>query len=354
LICESVVSAQRLNLFIVDNEALVRFALTQLLQKEASIKVVGSSAVTPSLVSDVRDSGAEMILVDIPVPREKGIEVLKKLGKLRLPIIVFTKSDDTIANDLIPLLEAGAVGFVLKPTKEQTVADVLDQLMHEIQLNTKKSKKKNDDAKPKAKPVSFLDPLKIIVVGSSTGGPEALETLVSGIPANTNYGYIFVQHMPAGFTTRFADRINKRAAISISEAQSGDVLKPGTGLLAPGGTHLVFKEIQKGNRRLIKALLTEDPPVWGLRPTVDKMMSSVAPIYKQNCLGIILTGMGEDGVIGTREIKNNGGYTIVQDKKSSVVYGMAQQVVKNNLADEVLPLPKIMPRALQVLVRKPN
>ena len=173
--------------------------------------------------------------------------------------------------------------------------------------------------------------------------------VVKHIPENYNQGLVFVQHMPADFMTRFAMRLNKAAKIHIKEAEEGEILKAGIGLIAPGGYHLKFSEVIKGNRRLAKAHLSNEPPVWNLRPTVDKMMLSLAPIYQRNMIGIILTGMGEDGVIGMREIKQNGGRTLVQNKETSVVFGMGQQVIKNNLADEVLPLKKIFPRALELL-----
>ncbi len=341
-------SLKQTKLFIIDDSALIRYGLNKLISENDKFVVVGSSASSINIDFDVRSAKADIVIADLPTPREKAFSMLKKIAKLRIPIIVFTKSDDKIAKDLIPLLEVGVVGFILKPEPNQDILEIRDQLYNEIELNTPKSKS-SKLIKSKTGKITFLDPLKVIMIGSSTGGPEALAKVVTQIPANIRHGVVFVQHMPADFMTRFAKRLNKLSPIPIKEAENGDVIEPGKGLIAPGGVHMTFKEVIKGNKRLSKVVLTDDPPLWNLRPTVDKMMTTLAPIYKANSVGIILTGMGEDGVIGMREIKNQGGQTIVQNKETSVVFGMGQQVIKNNLADYVLPLDKIFAKAMDLL-----
>lgn len=331
-------------IFIIDDDPLMRFGLSQLFQGAEDFSVVGSNAFTTGLAVEIVKSRAQILIVDIPTPRESGIRFLKSLAKLKLPVVVFTKSDDEIAQDLIPLLEAGAVGFVLKPQAHQTIRDIKEQIFAELRLNTPKSAKRE-----RAEAVHFCDPLKAIAIGSSTGGPEALAQIIPQIPEKCPYGIVIVQHMPAGFTSRFAKRLDGMAPITVREAEEGDAITAGQALLAPGNYHLEFKEIIQGNRRLARISLNQDPPVWNLRPTVDRMMVTLAPIYEEKLVGIILTGMGEDGVIGMREIKLHRGHTLVQDEKTSVVFGMAQQVVKNKLADEVLPLKALIPRALELL-----
>ena len=328
--------------FIIDDSSIIRFALAKLLGDEGDIVVVGDAPFTASLSSQIEHSGANMLILDIPVPREKGIQEMKKLHKFHLPVIVFTKSNDSIARDLIPLLDAGAVGFVIKPDKTEELSLIKAQLLHELRLNVQ-------SIPDHPKGVKYLDPQWVVAIGSSTGGPEALAKILPQFPKSFRGGVVIVQHMPPDFTTRFAARLNGLSNLPVKEAATGDLVEPGQILIAPGDFHLVFKEICKGNRRVAQAVLTKDPPMWKLRPTVDRMMLSLAPIFGQHLVGIILTGMGEDGVVGMRSIKRNGGHTLVQNKETSVVFGMAQEVIKSNLADEVLALDRIIPRALNIV-----
>ena len=337
-----------IKVFIIDRSPLIRFALAQLIHAESDIVVAGDGPPLDEAIRQIELSKPDILIVDIPTPRSAGIEFLKKLKKFHLPMIVFTASDETVTQDLIPILEAGAVGFVLKPADVTVeIASIKQQLLHEIRMNVR-AKKSDDSNKRSAPMVKYLDPLKIVAIGSSTGGPEALMEVLSGIPKNFPFGVVVVQHMPGGFTKKFAERLNNSCIISVKEAEEGDIVSSGLVLLAPGNYHMEFREIGKGAKRTAQVTLNQDPPVWGLRPTVDRMMTSIAPIYKTNCLGVILTGMGEDGVLGMGAIKKYGGTTLVQDKSSSVVFGMAQQVIKNNLADEVVPLSKIAQRIVEI------
>lgn len=330
--------------FIIDDNVLVRFALSELLNQEPDIVVVGDAALHKQLLKEIKTAKPDILIFDIPLPRDKTINRLKPIKTLRLPSIVFTKSDASISRDLIELLSIGVTSVVLKPDKDEDIDQIRDQLLYEIRLNTKRPQ-----PKPSKLTVSYLHPLRAVAIGSSTGGPEALFQIVPQFPPNFEAGVVIVQHMPPDFTTRFASRLNNNSSITVKEAQTGDVLKSGLVLLAPGDYHLKFALSKQDNKRLAKAKLTKDPPQWKLRPTVDNMMISLAPIYGPNLIGVILTGMGEDGVIGMRAIKNYGGKTLVQNKRTSVVFGMAQEVIKNNLADEILPLEEIVPRIIQLI-----
>ncbi|KKQ95454.1 MAG: Chemotaxis response regulator protein-glutamate methylesterase [candidate division CPR2 bacterium GW2011_GWC1_39_9] len=338
--------SDKLNVFIIDDNVMVRYALRQILSQESDIIVVGDSSDHSKLEAEIKRSGADVLICDIPLPRETGTKRLKQVNSKRLPTIVFTRSDDAMVKDLVPLLEAGAVAFVLKPKKDEDIDSVRAELVHEVRAQ---SKNKIKQSKTSFSASSFLDPLRVVAIGSSTGGPEALSNIIGQFPKDFPAGIVIVQHMPKDFTTRFAERLNHLAQITVKEAQNGDVVKSGLALVAPGGFHMVFNIEHQGRRQFAQVKLNTDPPQWKLRPTVDKMMSSIAPIYGSNIIGVILTGMGDDGVVGMKAIKNAGGRTLVQDESTSVVYGMAQEVVKNNLADEVLPLTKIVPRILEML-----
>jgi len=320
-----------IRVFIIDDSVLIRYALTQLLNQEGDIVVVGDAPSSDELESQIKKAKPDLLIFDIPLPRESGISRLKELSRLKLSSIVFTKSDKVIAQDLIQLLEYGAVGFVTKPESDEDINKVKDQIVYEIRSNgTKKTVVVDETDRHR-----FLSPPQIVVIGSSTGGPEALMEVIPKLPSNFGAGIVIVQHMPEDFTRRFAERMNSKSQLVVKEAEMGDMVKSGLVLLAPGDYHLLLEEVVIGDFRHARVKLTKDPPQWKLRPTVDKMMLSVAPIYKNNCIGVILTGMGEDGVVGMREIKHNGGRTLVQDKRTSVVFGMGQEVIKNNLADEV-------------------
>ena len=335
----------KIRVFIVDNNVMVRYALRQLLSEESDIIVVGDSSDYIDLNSEIVKSQADILIMDIPLPRETGIRRLKQINKKGLPAIVFTRSDDTMVKDLVPLLEAGAVGFVLKPAKDDEIASVRDELINEISTHAKFPLR----ITPRKSAVHFMDPLRVVAIGSSTGGPEALSEIIKQFPANLPAGIAIVQHMPKEFTSGFAARLNNMAKITVKEAANGDIIKAGLALIAPGNYHMTFVMEAQGSKRFARVKLTSDPPKWKLRPTVDKMMTTLAPIYGPNILGVILTGMGEDGVVGMKAIKNEGGRTLVQNRATSVVFGMAQQVIKNNLADEVLALDKIVPRILEIL-----
>lgn len=333
----------KIKAFIIDDSALIRFALTQLLDQEADIAVIGSCAADDHLVETVAAGQPDILIFDIPLPREEGIRRLRSLHKLHLPSIVFTKSDTTISRDIIPLLEAGAVGFVIKPERDEELITVKQQLLHEIRLNVRHA------SGLILHPHLPILPKTVIAIGSSTGGPEALTKIFSQLPSDLNCGIILVQHMPADFTTRFAQTLSNLGGIPVKEAEEGDTIKEGVALLAPGDFHLTLREMVHGSHRTAQVHLDQDPPQWRLRPTVDKMMTSIAPLFRSRLIGVILSGMGEDGVVGMREIKHYGGRTLVQDRQTSIVYGMGQEVVKNNLADEVQPLGRIASRLVEMV-----
>ena len=338
-----------IRIFIIDDSVLIRFALSQILNQEEGMVVVGDAPPDDHLNKLIEQANPDILLLDIPIPREMGITYLNKLHKFHLPAIVFTKSDKNIARDIISLLEAGAVGFVIKPEKDAAVNEVREQIVYEIRKNIKKDSEIKKPRLPSIGKVSFLNPLWCVAIGSSTGGPEALMEVIPKFPENFPAGIVMVQHMPAGFTTRFAARLNANSNIIVKEAVVGDIVKPGMALLAPGDWHMEFQDISVGHIHHAEVRLNQDPQQWLLRPTVDHMMMTIAPIYQNRLVGVVLTGMGEDGVVGMRIVKQCGGHTLVQNKETSVVFGMGQEVIKNNLADEVLPLDKIADRIMELI-----
>ena len=332
------------NLFVIDSSDQVIQQVMQLSQSAPDITFIGGGQPNDQTLTEVKQIRPDILLVDLPASEQQAQAFLQQLKSLHLPVIIFTQSEDFISQNLVTLLESGAVGFVPKPADGQLNEELKHNLLKEIRLNSPKAKTSSASTA-----AALLEPARAVAIGSSTGGPEALVQLLSQVPADFRYGIVIVQHMPAQFTARFAQRLDKICPLPVKEAQAGDKLTGGQVLLAPGGQHLEFYPVTENNRTRAKVRLTNDPPVWGLRPTVDHMMTTLAPIYQQHLIGIILTGMGEDGVIGMKAIKHHHGHTLVQDKETSAVFGMGQQVIKNHLADEVLPLNQIFPRVLQLL-----
>ena len=331
--------------FIVGNDLLVRFALTQILLQEEDILSVGSSAAQSGLAEVVKASSPDIIVVDAVDPQGEGLHSVRSLKPLGLPIIVLTNPNDEATRNLLAFLDAGATSFIQRPYGSDNISSMREQLLHEIRINAPGASHHTSTLHTRA----HHSPHKVVAIGSSTGGPEALTELIPKLPADFPAAVVIVQHMPGRFTKQFAARLNKLSNLTVKEAEEGDMVEKGLVLLARGDYHLVFKPHEQQGTTYAEATLTLDPPQWKLRPTVDKMMSSLAPIYGSDLIGVILTGMGQDGVIGMYDIKKNGGQTVVQDKSSSVVYGMAQEVVKHNLADKILPLPAIVNQLINLV-----
>ncbi len=322
--------------FVVSDDVLVRFALTQMLSLEQGIAVVGSAPFEEGLKEEIKKSGANVVVLDAILNHELPLRRFDLLQGVSMPLIALTDSDPKMARHILPLIQAGVVGFVQRPEGSDNLAVVREQLVHEIRQHAPHTKSVHPN-------IHRHEPRVVVAIGSSTGGPEALSEILQQFPKNFSAGVVIVQHMPGQFTSRFIQRLAKICPIPVKEAENGDVVEAGKILVAKGDYHLVFKPVTTNLVTRAEATLTLDPPQWKLRPTVDKMMLSLAPIFGRSMVGVILTGMGQDGVVGMREIKFKGGTTYVQNEETSVVYGMAQEVVKEDLADHVLPLNQIIP-----------
>ena len=336
-----------LKIFIIDDSLDVRFNLTQSLSERKGVVVAGSSGYGFGLERVIRNADPDVLVAELPTLHDKGgvMPGLTALSVLGLPVVLFSKYGEAIARDAVMKQASGGVGYVSKPKTDINYARASESIVRE--LHTAFQAVTGIDTSLEVFPEA--SPEIVVAIGSSTGGPEALATIVSQFPANFSAAIVIVQHMPGHFTGGFAERLNKLSLIPVKEVEEGDVIKVGQILLARGDYHLVFKPSSKGGIVYAKATLTLDPPQWKLRPTVDKMMVSLAHIYGSHMYGIILTGMGQDGSIGMREIKLLGGHTIVQNKETSAVYGMAREVVKRNLADQILPLARIVPELVHTI-----
>ncbi|TAE30950.1 MAG: chemotaxis response regulator protein-glutamate methylesterase [Candidatus Kapaibacterium sp.] len=376
--------SKKIRVLIVDDSALVRDILSQGLGADPNIEVVGV-APDPFVARDkIVELRPDVLTLDVEMPRMDGVEFLRRLmPQFPLPVVMVSSLTQRGKEITMQALEAGAVDFVAKPTSN--VAQGLQGMMMELRTKVKiastanvshwKSKREElfNSVRAGAGAITGASagaasssgagaglggatttPLKakalaestdkVIAIGASTGGTEAIRRLVREFPATTP-GVVVVQHMPQGFTKTFADRLNEECAMEVKEAANGDRVVTGRILVAPGDMHL--KVVRSGGRYEI--VLSQEDKVNGHRPSVDVMMKSVAEYVGANACGVILTGMGNDGAQGLKAMRDAGAKTIGQDEATSVVFGMPKVAQEVGAVQTVLPLPKIGAAILQAV-----
>lgn len=329
-----------IKVLIVDDSALVRSLLSEIIRAAPGFDVVGAAPDAYVARDLVKQFSPDVITLDIEMPRMDGLTFLEKLMAARpTPVIMISTLTEAGSESTLQALELGAVDFIPKPKLgiAEGLRDYTDQLIEKLRAAAKV--KLHKIAKPGAPPRSStivmprLGTEKIIAVGASTGGTEAIKELLLQLPANVP-GIVITQHMPAGFTRSFAERLNRITALEVKEASGGERILPGHAFLAPGGYHLLVERY--GADYTLK--LSQSEPVHRQRPAVDVMMSSAARAGGKNVVGVLLTGMGKDGAQGMLDIREHGGYTLAQDEESCVVYGMPKEAVSLGGVDRVVPL----------------
>jgi two-component system chemotaxis response regulator CheB len=336
---------------IVDDSAIVRKILSEELAKYQDIEVVGV-APDPFVARDkIVSLKPDVITLDIEMPRMDGLTFLRKLMQYHpLPTIIVSSLTPKGGKLTLEALDIGAVDVVAKPGAAYTVGDMSTVLVEKIRgaSRVKLARKEQPDSAPRAdlEPVRALAQTshKVIAIGASTGGTEALKVLLMKMPPNSP-GIIIVQHMPANFTTAFAERLNNLCQITVKEAADNDSVTAGTALLAPGNYHMILR--RSGARYYVE--IKTGPMVHHQRPAVDVLFKSTAKYAGANSIGVILTGMGSDGAEGMREMKKAGAATIAQDEKSCVVFGMPKEAIKLNAVDYVLPIEQITSQIIRMV-----
>jgi len=344
---------RKIRVLIVDDSAIVRKIFTQELSKYPDIEVVGT-APDPYIARDkIVALKPDVITLDIEMPRMDGLTFLKKLMKY-YPIPTIVVSSLTPKNSAMALeaLEAGAVEVLAKPGGSYSVGDMSVQLVEKIRAAARARLLKAPSETPTVGIVKEAPKLsltqtthKIIAMGASTGGTEALKAVLMQMPP-TSPGIVIVQHMPPKFTQAFAERLNSLCQLTVKEAQNGDAVIPGVALIAPGNYHMVLK--RSGARYYVE--IKDGPLVCYQRPSVDVLFHSVARYAGPNAIGVIMTGMGRDGASGLLEMKKAGAKTIAQDEETCVVFGMPKEAIKLGAVDVVAPLqdiPKVILNMLQ-------
>lgn len=342
-------SDRRIRVLIVDDSALVREILTRELSRDPSIEVVGA-APDPYIARDkIVTLKPDVVTLDVEMPRMDGITFLRKLMcHYPLPVIVVSSLTAKGGDLAMEALEAGAVEVMCKPGAAYSVGDMSVTLIDKIKAAAQVPvQRRASGAKQAAHVVSRLSMTrttnKVIAIGASTGGTEALREVLEALPANAP-GIVIVQHMPEHFTRSFADRLNELCAIEVKEAEDGDTVVPGKALIAPGNYHLLLRR----SGAVYFAQVKSGPLVSRHRPSVNVLFKSVAKFAGRNAVGVIMTGMGADGAEGMHEMKQAGALTIAQDEASCVVFGMPKEAIALGGVDHVVSLKDIPRKMLEL------
>ena len=335
---------------VVDDSALVRGLLTEIIDRQPDMMCVGAASDPLVAREMIRNLNPDVITLDVEMPHMDGIEFLSRLMRLRpMPVVMVSTLTERGADVTLKALELGAVDFVAKP--RIGVSDGLRQLGADIteKIRTAARARVHRLAAPAAAaapPASLgrLSTEKIIFIGASTGGTEATREVLVGLPADAP-AVMITQHMPPGFTKSYAARLDGLCRISVAEAQDGERVLPGHAYLAPGGRHL---SVERSGANYI-ARVQDGEPVNRHKPSVEVLFASAARVVGRNALGVMLTGMGADGAVAMRTMRDAGSWNIAQDEASCVVFGMPREAIAHGAAHEVLPLAQIGQRLMDWL-----
>lgn len=343
---------RKIGVLIVDDSAVVRKVFREELSRESDIEVVGT-APDPYVARDkILQLKPDVITLDIEMPRMDGLTFLKKLMRhYPIPVIIVSSLTKKGGKLAMEALSVGALEVISKPSSAYSVGEMSVQLIDKIRaVAGVRVETKGNGAPQEARPVNPAHRAlaetthKIIAIGASTGGTEALKVVLTGMPPNAP-GILVVQHMPAHFTTSFSERLNDLSAITVREAKDGDSLVNGLALIAPGNYHMLLR--RSGARHYVQ--VKTGPLVHHQRPAVDVLFHSVANYAGANAAGVILTGMGADGAEGLLKMKEAGARTVAQDEKSCIVFGMPKEAIKRGAAEKVVPLKDIGKTVLNMI-----
>lgn len=342
-----------IKVLVVDDSAIVRKILSEQLNRERGIEVVGT-APDPYVARDkIVALEPDVLTLDIEMPRMDGITFLKKLMQHHpMPVVVLSSLAPEGSQVALEALASGAVDVVCKPGTSYTVNEACAALVEKIKMASRarvdqvalKAQQNNRSSKRLHMTETTN---KVFAIGASTGGVQALMEVLTAFPPNAP-GTLVVQHMPANFTKSFAQRLNENCAVNVKEAKDGDRVIPGQVLLAPGGFHMLLQRTGANYYVTVK----DGPAVCLQKPSVEVMFNSVAKYAGANAVGAILTGMGKDGALGLLNMRQNGARTIAQDEESCIVYGMPKEAAEQNAAEKILPLNQIAGAMIELATAK--
>jgi two-component system chemotaxis response regulator CheB len=341
----------KINVLLVDDSAVVRQVLQAVLAQDPKINVMGAASDPIFAMNRMAKQWPDVIVLDVEMPRMDGISFLKKImAEQPTPVVICSSLTEEGAETTMQALDAGAVCVVTKPQSgvknflEESAANII-QAVKSAALANVKNLRRSSPIKPKYSADVISQPTSesmskttehVVAIGTSTGGTRALEVVLTALPS-TAPGIVIVQHMPEKFTELFAKRLDSLCDIRVKEAQNNDRVLPGLALIAPGGKHMLLK--RSGSQYHVQII--DGPQVNRHKPSVDVLFRSVAKFAGKNAIGFIMTGMGDDGARGLKEMQDVGGVTIAQDEETCVVFGMPKEAIALGAADKIMSLPLI-------------
>ena len=336
-----------IRVLVVDDSAFVRQALTRMLASVPDIDVVGTAADGQEGVQKVLDLRPDVVTLDVKMPRLDGLEALRQImARCPTPVLLLSSLTTEAGDVTLRGLELGAMDFIDKSTVQgnMNLLNLADELVAKVRALA---------SVPRARLVQAVPPLpaappqrgrartgraEVVVIGTSTGGPPALQQIIPRLPVELAASILIVQHMPVGFTRSLAERLDQRSLLPVREAEDGEPLAPGLVLVAPAGRHM---KVRRRSGQPARVWLDDEPKAALHRPSVDVLMAAVAKTYGAQVLGIVLTGMGADGVEGLRAIRDAGGRTLAESEESCVIYGMPKAALEAGVAERAVPLARM-------------
>jgi len=350
--------SKRIKVMIVDDSALVRQVVSQAISREPDIEVIATAQDPVFAMEKMKSHWPDVLVVDIEMPRMDGLTFLKKvMAEHPTPVIICSSLAERGTQVTMEALAAGAVAIITKPKAglksflEDSANDIISAIKSAARANMGVLRRLTSTAPPCSTPKLSADAVlpsvhhganmygttdRLVAIGTSTGGTQALEAVLRSLPA-TCAGIVIVQHMPEKFTALFAERLNNICQLEVREAKDNDRVRPGIALIAPGGRHMMLK--RSGAQYYVE--VKDGPLVNRHKPSVDVLFRSVAQVAGKNALGIIMTGMGDDGARGLKEMHDNGASTVAEDESTCVVFGMPKVAIEMGGASKVVPLHRI-------------
>lgn len=356
---------QKITVVVVDDSALVRSLLTEIINQQADMVCIGTANDPLQAREMIRELNPDVITLDVEMPKMDGLEFLSRLMRLRpMPVVMVSTLTEQGADTTLRALEMGAVDFVAKPRigVSAGLRELGEAIVEKIRVASRARVARHvgtvphvphtaapstgTPAAPRPAVLSRLSTEKVICIGASTGGTEAIKDILVELPADAP-AIVITQHMPAGFTRSFAARLDSLCKIRVAEAQNGQRILPGHAYIAPGGQQF---SIERSGANYV-AVVDDTPPVNRHKPSVEVLFKSCARVLGPNAIGIMLTGMGGDGAVAMKEMRDAGAYNFVQDEASCVVFGMPKMAIQHGAADEVLPLKHIATAVMERLAQ---
>lgn len=340
----------KIKVLCIDDSSLIRRIMTQIVNTQPDMEMV-ATALDPIIARDlIKQHNPDVLTLDVEMPRMDGLEFLDRLMRLRpMPVVMLSSLTSKGSDITLTALELGAVDFITKPSMglQDGMAQYSEMIAEKIRMAAKARVRRRDQQQPVPRVIQtpIVGSEKIIAIGSSTGGTEALRQILVSMPPNSP-GIVIAQHMPAGFTQSFANRLDNLCQLSVKEATEGERVLPGHAYIAPGGFHM---ELQRSGANY-HLTLNNDLPINRHRPSVDALFKSVARSAGKNAIGAILTGMGSDGAAGLLAMRQAGAWTVAQSERTCVVFGMPREAIALGAACEVIDLDQISQNMLNHVV----